>query len=44
MDDKYEHVLALNRARQARWRKQNKEKVAERGEPIGLNSKRYAPK
>ncbi len=30
MDDKYEHVLALNRARQARWRVQNRENVAEK--------------
>ena len=30
MDDKYEHVLALNRARQARWREQNKEQIAEK--------------
>jgi hypothetical protein len=30
MDDKHEHILALNRARQARWREQNKDKVAEK--------------
>ena len=30
MDDKYEHILALNRARQARWRAQNREQIAEK--------------